>query len=135
MLSGTNDTKGFPVYFLLGWDRSSHAVAVSCLTLWLLALYTSISRSFTYWISRSTDSALSRSSRFRPSRPCSCSSSVSSSARFRCRYLQRHGGGEGGKPTTLTMTTLKFAFGVSCGFGLWVWLVVYEAGHIKAQYL
>ena len=93
MLSGTNDTKGFPVYFLLGWDRSSHAVAVSCLTLWLLALYTSISRSLTYWISRSTDSALSLSSRFWPSSPWSSSSRESSSARFRSLYLHRHRGG------------------------------------------
>ncbi|RVE63719.1 hypothetical protein OJAV_G00139200 [Oryzias javanicus] len=43
--------------------------------------------SLTYWISRSTDSALSRSSRFRPSRQCSCSSKESSSALFRWRYL------------------------------------------------
>lgn len=37
--------------------------------LWLRALYTSMSRSLTYWISRSTDSALSLSSRFRASSP------------------------------------------------------------------
>ncbi len=60
---------------------------VSCLRRWLRALYTSIKRSFTYWISRSTDSALSRSSRFLPSRPWSWSSNVSNSARFLWRYL------------------------------------------------
>lgn len=65
-----------------------HQASVSgCLSRWLRALYTSISRSLTYWISLSTDSALSRSSRLCPSRPCSCSSRQSSSALLRWRYL------------------------------------------------
>ncbi len=67
--------------------RAFGQALVSCLRRWLRALYTSIKRSFTYWISRSTDSALSRSSRFLPSRPWSWSSNVSNSARFLWRYL------------------------------------------------
>lgn len=47
-----------------------------------------MSKSLTYWISRSTDSALSRSSRLCSSSPWSSSSSMSSSALLRSRYLQ-----------------------------------------------
>ena len=47
-----------------------------------------MSRSLTYWISRSTDSALSLNSRFRASSPWHSPSRASPSARFLWRYLR-----------------------------------------------